>query len=224
MKKSNNVKKELVLTPISWSDVRDKKSTLNFKNSVVVGVVKESVIVPYEYYTLSYSPSLSVKTVDFCVTVPTSGDGIAEVNGNHVMVCTARIETIEDTYVRTPLSVATYEAIPEDETISLDWDVESGSTSPVEVDIVGVFGSSLGLLLTDEDFFEDEDDSDYTYPIQYAAYLTYGEALVGKTPYYGLKLFTTVATPTTKRSPVLSSEKVCEVYKSQEMTIRLAKD
>jgi hypothetical protein len=72
MKKSNNVKKELVLTPISWSDVRDNKSTLNFKNSVVVGVFKESVIVPYEYYTLSYSPSLSVKTVDFCVTVPTS--------------------------------------------------------------------------------------------------------------------------------------------------------
>lgn len=212
-------KKKLVLTPIKWSEVREKKSTLNFKNSVAVLLTRDGDAIPYEYFTLSYSPSLSVKTVDFSAVIPNSDDVLAIHSGMSVLLCKAHVESIEERYINVPLTIQEYNKLYEDATIELDWEVDNKYASPENVEIVGTCGNSLCLLITSRESEEDEDDSDYTNPIQYAAYLSYGGKIVGKTPYTGLKVFIRVLEPSCRKSPFLSSEKVCEVYRTQSMPI-----
>ena len=211
--------KKLILTPIRWSDVREQKSTLNFKNSVAVVLFQNGEVVPYEYYTLSYSPSLSVKTVDFSAIIPVQGDDIALYNGQVVLLCKAHSEATEQTYVRVPLTVQEFSKLDDETTIDLEWEVGNDSTSPMDIEVFGECGSSLCLLITSQEDDGGEEHGDYNRNLKYAVYLDINGNLIGTTPYKGLKVFIRVLAPSCRKSPFLSSEKVCEVYRKGTMPI-----
>lgn len=211
--------KKLILTPIRWSDVREQKSTLNFKNSVAVVSLQNGVVVPYEYYTLSYSPSLSVKTVDFSAVIPVKEDNLALYNGQVVLLCKAHSEATEHTYVNVPLTVQEFRKLKDDDTIDLDWEVDRDSTTPMKVDVFGECSNSLCLLITSHEEDGGEEQGDYTRHLKYAVYLDYQGNLIGTIPYKGLKVFMRVLAPSCRKSPFLSSEKVCEIYRKGDMPI-----
>jgi len=212
--------RKVVLTPISWSDVREQKSTLNFKNSVAVVVFPNDSVIPYEYYTLSYSPSLSIKTIDFSAVIPTTDSGVALSNNRYaVLLCKAHSESTEQKYVNVPLTVPEFRKLGDDDTIDLDWEVDRDSTTPMNVEVFGECGSSLCLLITSHEEDGGEEQGDYTRHLKYAVYLDYQGNLIGTIPYKGLKVFMRVLAPSCRKSPFLSSEKVCEIYRKGDMPI-----